>query len=898
MTQATATRLGPYAIVSRIGAGGMGTVYRATDTRLGRTVALKIVRADADTPARRQRFEREARAASQLNHPHICAIHDVGEDNGVPFLVMEYLEGETLANRLRRGPLPVSEVLRCAIEIADALDHAHSAGLIHRDLKPANVMLTRAGTKLLDFGVARWRLDSASDQARDPDETLTEDGTIVGTLQYMSPEQLEGATVDARSDIFSFGALIYEMATGRAAFDGPSRRSVMTAVLEHDPLPLSAAVSARDETVPPLLDQIVARCLAKDPEDRWQTARDLRHPLQWIADGATATTVTGATGTRASHGSRRRAYLACGLAVFLVAVLATVYRQRVAPEPVAPSSVLRTTILLPPTENLSRRFNNDYPLALSSDGMRLAYVAAGVDREQLYVRDLSELDAKPIAGTAGARHPFFSPDGKWIAFFTGGVLQKAPVAGGPPIRICESPGVSIGGSWAADETIVFAVDRLGLFRVSANGGTARRLDGSDGARWPEVLPDGKTVLFSTADSIRAASLAGAAPRVIARRNNEPGEGPAVLGEGAIAQVRYLPTGHLVYGQDPGAIRAVSFDASSLTVTGSPLSLIDGVYRSSNSGSSVYFAVSKSGLLVYSPENQRRSLVWVDRAGRVTPIGSDRESFRVPRLSPDGRRIAVAFDDELRRADIWIYDAVTGTRMRLTSQKHNLAIVWTPDGSQVAHSSNSDLVLDSANGGGVPRVLVQDRPEPLRGRSLYSSSWSPDGRDLIFWTQNSVTGQDLWIMRDDEPRPLLTSAANEKFGQLSPDGKWIAYQSDESGRDEVYVARYPSLSSRTAVSNRGGGYPVWSSDGRELFYRQATAMMAASVETSTTFRASAPRLLFDDPAYVGTSGDLRFDVSRDGQRFVTPRADDATVSRQLVLVHNWHQEVKRRLAEAP
>jgi serine/threonine-protein kinase len=894
----TVGQLGPYTIEVPLGAGGMGEVYRATDTRLGRTVAIKILRDDANSRTSRERFTREAHAVSRLNHPHICALYDVGDENGVRFLVMEYVEGEPLARRLRRGPLPMADVLRLATQIADALDHAHRAGVVHRDLKPANVMLTRSGAKLLDFGLARWLPDreASSSDALECDDTVTEEGTVVGTVPYMSPEQLEGKKADARSDIFAFGALIYEMGTARPAFEGPAKASVIAAVLDRDPEPLSIRrTAAGADASPPLLDAIVARCLNKDPDARWQSVSDVRHALTWLVSGDAVTSPLPTDAPVRSHGWRRRRNVAVGAVVAVAALTAGASLWRSLAAPPSPP-VIRTSIVFPSGQTLSRRYDNDYPIAVSPDGTHLAYFAAASDREQLYLRKFSDLDAVPIAGTIGARHPFFSADGKWLAFFSGNQLLKVSVDGGALQRICELPGVSSsGGSWGPTDTIVFSAERLGLFKVPAGGGAPQLLDATDRGRWPDILPDGRTVLFTRQNAIYVTSLDGAAPRTLARVNSDvQGEGAAVLGEGAIGQARFLPTGHLIYAQDPGAIRAVAVDPSSLALRGTPVPLVDDIYRAS-SAITMYFAVSRSGLLVYAPESPRRTLVWVDRLGRPTPVAPDSERFRIPRLSPDGRRIAVSIDNETRRPDIWIYDVASGTRTRLTSAASNLATLWTPDGTGVTHSSDRDLVVDSAGGGGPTQRLLEVRPEPLRDQPLYSSSWSSDGRRLLFWSRDKVTGQDLWTIDEGTPRALLRTPANEKFGAFSPDGNWIAYQSDESGRDEIYKARYPLLSDKTAVSNRGGGYPVWSRDGRELFYRQGTAMMTVPVVASgTTLRTGSPQLLFDDPSYVGTSGDLRFDVSPDGQRFLTPKADDASISRQLVVVQNWSAEVKRRV----
>jgi eukaryotic-like serine/threonine-protein kinase len=870
---------GPYEVRSLIGAGGMGEVYLARDTTLGRDVAIKVL-PDAylsDTD-RRARLEREARLLASLNHQNIGAIYGLEEAQGVRALVLELVDGSTLAERIAQGPLAVPEALAIARQIAEALDAAHQRGIIHRDLKPSNIKIRPDGTiKVLDFGLAKslWDGGSGPDLSKSPTATHggTREGLILGTAAYMSPEQARGRPLDKQTDIWAFGCVLYEMLTGRAAFMRGTLTDTLAAIVDGEPewtaLPADAPEAAR---------RLLTRCLQKESPRRLHDIADARIEI----DDAIANRIDGKP--RAAGDRWRREYLAWGVAALFGAVLVadTALRQPMR-EPLPAPPIARTSVVLPPAEQLTTR-DRDYPIALSPDGVRLAYTAARGGREQLYVRKLDELDATALSGTIGASQPFFSPDGQWIAFFAEGTLQKVAAGGSAPLRICDVPGISMGGTWGADDTIVFAVLRSGLFKIAAAGGTPQRL-GSAGAAWPEVLPDGKTVLYTSGGAIATIALDGASSHVVAQRSDgKPSDAPAVLGAGSIKEARFLATGHLVYGQDPGIIRAVPFDATTLVLKGAPVSLVDGVYTSS-SGGATYFAVSKSGLLAYARESRTRQLSWVDRNGHGTPISEDRERFRMPSLSPDGKRIAVVIDSEVRRSDIWIYDASRGTRTRLTTKGHNLTPLWSPDGSRVTHSGSGVLMSHPADGSGTEHVLA---PESIR----YPSSWASDGRDLLFYADDPLTLGDLWILASGTARPLLVRPFDDRGAKFSPDGRWITYTSNESGRNEVYVMSYPDLRGKLTISTEGGTNPNWSSDGRELFYRQGPSMMAVAIDTTRGFRTDTPRLLFDASAYAGTGGDMKFDVSRDGKRFLMIRGDDPSASRQIVVVHNWFEELKR------
>ena len=874
-----------------LGAGGMGEVYRARDTRLDRFVAIKILPCHlADRSDLHERFEREARSIASLNHPHICTIHDVGHQDGTDYLVMEYLEGETLAQRLHRGPLAPAQVLQYAIQIADALDKAHRKGITHRDLKPGNIMLTRSGAKLLDFGLAKLKQSAVISDATLTalPTSITSEGSIIGTLQYMAPEQLEGKEVDARTDIFAFGALIYEAATGKTAFEGKSKASLIAKIMEADPPPMSSSQAL----TPYALDRVVQSCLAKDPDERWQNAADLTRELKWIAEGRVHAGSSVSPDSRVvSFRSRTLIYISLAGAVLLLALGTTLVFTR--GTGVLPSaSVMRTSIVLPAGQRLTSEAA-DYPMAVSPDGSRIAYVAEEEAGNQLYLRELNEFEPKPIGGTLGARHPFFSPDGQWVGFFAEGALQRVSIAGGAPLRICNISGISMGGSWSSDNTIVFGSRDTGLNKVSATGGAPQRLAGGDRGAWPEILPDNKTVLFSTGFAIATIPLTGGEARILARTNdslsNSSSESPAVLGAGYVLQARFARPGYLVYGQSPGVVRALPFDLESLSLKGPPVSMMDSVERAMDGGA-IYFAIADTGLLVYAPTGQHHQMVWVDRNGAETPISSDRAAFRVPRLSPNGKLIAVAVSDETRRSDIWIYNAEGGAKRRLTTEGHNLEPVWTPDGLRLAFNSDAALVEMQANGSGSKEILLS------ADRSRSPCAWSSNGNDLLF-EQSEAGRNSLWRSHrsaQNAPPELLIRSTNGDCGVLSPNGKWLAYVSDDSGRAEVYVDSYPSLAEPISVSSNGGRRPRWSRDGRELFYREGDALMSVSVDSSAGFRVGRPRRLLSGP-YRGESQEAAFDVSPDSRRFLMIKSDAAATLRQINAVENWFEELKRRVS---
>ena len=886
-------RLGPYEILSAIGAGGMGEVYRAKDTRLDRIVAIKVLPAHlADSPELRERFEREARTIASLNHPHICTLHDIGHQDGTDFLVMEYLEGETLAQRLVKGPLPLDQVLHYAIEIADALDKAHRKGITHRDLKPGNIMLTKSGTKLLDFGLAKLKQEVAPanvhlSQLPTANEPLTAQGTIVGTLQYMAPEQLEGKEVDARTDIFAFGAVVYEMTTGKRAFEGKSQASVIGAILKDDPPPISSL----QPMTPPQLDRVVKKCLAKEAEGRWQAASDLKNALEWIAEGGSQVTLmpTAASKDIRSLG-RRAAILGLG-ALVLGAAIAGLAVWNLKPVSTPPKPVTRTVINLPPGQQLAG-LDAGPAVALSPDGTHLAYVAAQGGTQQLYLRTMDNLDAKPISGTEGADEPFFSPDGLWVGFFAGNRLKKVSVTGGAALDLGDAVNPR-GASWGSQGIITFAPTNLStLHQVSDVGGTSRPLtrfeNGETAHRWPEFLPGGRAVLF-------AAGVAGATftSLHVAVQSVGTGERRNLVPTGT--QPRFAPSGYLVYVQG-GTLTAVPFDAQQLTVTGAAVPVLEGVLQSAGGGAAQY-SFSATGSLVYIPggvQATQRKVVWVSRNGKEDPLVAPAHAYRGPRLSPDGRRIAMAIEEQ--ETQIWLYDLSRDTLTRSTFEgNQNYNAVWTPDGKRIAFQSDKpgpvNVFWQLADGsGGLERLTTS---EYLQG----PASWSPDGQLLAIAEINPTTGRDIWVLRmsDRKAQPFLKTPFNESVPSFSPDGHWLAYISDESGRYEVYVQPYPGPGGKYQISADGGTEPIWNRNGRELFYRSGNKMMAVEIATQPGFAVGKPQMLFEGQ-YLPTEATFpNYDVSPDGQRFLMlKRVEQEAAPTQIVVVQNWFEELKQKV----
>jgi serine/threonine-protein kinase len=863
----------------------MGEVYRARDTRLDRDVAVKLLPAGfSREPGARERFDREARLISRLSHPHICPMYDVGEYDGSAFIVMECLEGETLAVRLQRGALPVVQALRIATEVAAALDHAHRQGIVHRDLKPGNVMLTRSGAKLLDFGLAKAVSNPAEhDGLAVTIEPLTRAGVVIGTPQYMAPEQVRGHPTDHRTDIFAFGALLHEVITGQRAFDRRDPADLMAAVLNM-PVPL---VSTLQPLAPPALDHVVARCLEKDPDERWQSAFDVASELRWIADTGTSS-VTAQPPVAVISTRRRLSPLVIGVCGILAgaaayAVGSALLRQ----SPQAVPEIIRASVPLPPNAQLAAARPN---VAISPDGRFLAFVALVDGASTLFVRPVDAFETTPVKGTEGASGPFFSADGEWIGFFANGRLMKASRSGGTPVVICEATDVR-GATWGADGTIVFS-PRLdaGLYRVPAAGGTpvavtvpaVERREKTH--RFPELLPDGRSVMFTVGThdiatfdeaSIVIQSLSGGASRTIIT--------------GGVA-AKYLPSGHIVYARGD-TLLAVPFDINRLEVSGSPVPVVARVAHASDYGR-VEYDVSDTGTLVYFPggdTSQHSVLMSVDRRGQFTALTSQPRLFLSVEFSPKAQSLLTIIGGANDTG--WIYDIQRDLPSRLTFKGNVTSASWTADGRRVVYSQAGELGTMSADGSGHEEIIFRD--DAQKG----SPQLTPDGATLVFQTIQPGSGFDIWTMsmQTRQTTPWLSTPFNENRPRLSPNGRWVAYVSNESGRGEVYVRALISPGVKTQVSRDGGRLPTWSADGRELIFLQESTLMAVTVTTATAaFEAGRPYPLFNLRRLPVDEGAI-YDVAPDGTRFVVIEPIATLVPTDAYVVAGWSREIARKVA---
>jgi eukaryotic-like serine/threonine-protein kinase len=881
MALAAGARLGPYEIQSPLGSGGMGDVYRATDTRLDRTVAIKVLAASLATDRQfRDRFDREARAVSALDHPHICALYDVGEHDGTSYLVMQYLEGETLEARLTRGALPLDQALQYAIQVADALDKAHRAGIVHRDLKPGNIMLTKAGAKLLDFGLAKATapLGAASGLSMLPTTPpgLTAQGTILGTFQYMAPEQLEGKEADARTDLFAFGAVLYEMLTGSRAFGGASHASLISAIMSSQPPPVSAA----QRLSPAELDHLIARCLAKDPDDRWQSARDVELQLAWIAETPPQPSSPTA---RSKSPLERLVWALAGLA--LVALIAAIVTTLVARRaPAARAEPVQFAMLPPDKASFSPDLDAQ---AVSPDGRQIAFVASGsAGTPQLWIRPLDSMNARTLAGTEGAAHPFWSPDSRSVGFFAAGKLKRIDVEAGPPQTLADAP-FPMGGSWNGDGVILFG-RAIGspLYRVSAGGGAttpATHLDqngiASHGA--PSFLPDGRHFFFvagtgPTSGSVYVGSLDSSDVKLILRSNS--------------AAV-YSPAGYVLFLRE-STLMAQRFDLETLSTRGEAVAVAEGVGRFFVA---ISYVVSDNGILIYRhAATQQTRLAWVDRSGRPQASGAPAGVYDEMSLSPDDMRVTFARPGQ-NGTDVWLTDLERRITSRFTFRPPlNNVPIWSPDGRQIIFASARDGHLDfyqrAADASGPDELLLKVNAQPI----LFPSDWSADGRFLTYYRTDPKTQLDIWTLSlggDRRPVPFLHGDFNESQGQFSPDGRWLAYVSDESGNQQVYVQSFPALGGQRQISTEGGTQPRWRRDGKELFYLAPDRkMMAVTVKTGATFDADAPRVLFQTELNVPA---LRqsYAVSADGQRFLLNTSADAGPP-PMTVVLNWPALLKK------
>jgi len=880
MSLTSGTKLGPYEIQSPLGAGGMGAVYRAKDTRLDREVAIKVLLANLSSDASlKQRLEREAKAISKLSHPHICALHDIGHQDGIDFLVMEYLEGETLEQRLTKGPLPPDQTLRYAAQIADALAKAHKLGITHRDLKPANVMLTKSGAKLMDFGLAKQSgvapLATALTEMTVEQTKLTTEGTIVGTFQYMAPEQLEGKEADARTDIFAFGELIHEMVTGKPAFSGKSRASLIAAILTTEPPPISQL-----QPITPLaLEHVVKKCLAKDPDERWQSASDLAAELNWILQSGSQ---AGVAAPLLSSRKRRERPIWIGTGLLLALIAAYLgWHLGVGQHSAGP---VHLTVTLPPGKALLG--NSNEPLILSPDGSEVVYAARGEDQKsQLYLRKLGDFESTPIAGTEGGFSPFFSPSGEWLAFTSeDGKLKKVLLRGGSPVIVADQSVLT--GAWAEDDTIYFAKTfTSGLYAVSAAGGPPRQLTqtGStpdDRAHlWPCVLPEGKGLIFTvwTGRSFQDARI-----EVLSFDSGKR----KVLIEGGTSP-RYLANGDLAYTRN-GTLFLVGFDPKRLEIKGAPAPVFDGVMTGASNGDA-RFSVSNNGTLVFQPGTvtaYQRNLVWMDRTGKATNITEEMKPYASPALSPDGKRVALTLESSL--FDSWVYDLERGTFTRVSFGGDDYRPHLSPDSKMLAYDSSKSghqQVHVKTGLSQVEDIAVTDGSED---KEFYG--WTPDGREVIFSRKNKDTGWDLYaaaVAGDHKTRPLVVSPFDQNDARLSPDGKWLAYRSDESGQSEIFVQSMSDSNLRAQISSEGGDTPRWAHSGNELFFLSKRRLMSVKFPPGGGLNPGKPVLLFQDTKYW--SG---YDVAADGRFVVAREADAKGAGNQINVVLGWFDELKR------
>ena len=826
------TKLGPYEILGPLGAGGMGEVYRARDTRLDRTVAVKVLPGHlSENPNLRQRFEREARAVSSLNHPHICTLHDIGSQDGIDFLVMEYLEGETLAERLRRGPMPIEELLRVGIQIADGLDRAHRQGVVHRDLKPGNVMLTKGGAKLLDFGLAKSTTASGMDAGgltASPTLTspLTAHGTIVGTFQYMAPEVLDGNEADARSDIFALGSVLYEMATGRPAFEGKTQASLIAAILKEEPRPIASLQPASPAA---LLLVAVALGVA------WFRAASIEAPA--------------------------------------------------------------VQAFIPPPEGMVFHLSGfrPGPAALSPDGRLIAFVAGQTfGKEQVWIRPVDSVVPQALAGTEGAAYPFWSPDSRTISFFAEGKLKKIAASGGPPLTLCDAPNGK-GGSWSSEGVILFTpLHNTGIFRIPETGGQAveiTKLDparGDTSHRFPWFLPDGRRFLYlarvagrgaQEGHALMTASLDEKEPRVLMPAGSNVAYG----------------SGHLFFMRED-TLMAQPFDPDALETSGEAFPIAEHVWTVAGASVGV-FSVSQSGLLIYQVggESAGNRLVWTDRGGKPLGTLGDVALHFSPRISPDGQKVLVSIDDPKTGAsDLWIYDIRRGLRSRFTfDPAEDEDAVWSPDGRTVAFASDRkgdtdrEMYVKSVEGTTDEDLLLEV------DQNVSPTDWSRDGRHIAFDAFDPTTGTDVLVLPfagDRKLMPIARTSFNERRGRFSPDGRWIAYISSESGKDELYVTRFPELGRKWQVSQgEAVGEYLWRADGREIVYgTQTNELRAVEVDgRGATFLVGQVKVLVAESPAIGA------DLTRDGQRFLIVSTTEVQKPTPLTLVVNWPALLKSR-----
>jgi Tol biopolymer transport system component len=874
------TKLGPYEILAPLGAGGMGEVYRARDTRLGRDVAVKVLPEHLSSNSEvRARFEREAKTVSSLNHPYICTLFDIGREGDTDYLVMELVEGETLAARLTKGPLPAADVLKLGAQVADALDRAHRAGVVHRDLKPGNIMLTKSGAKLMDFGLARatglagpgssGSATTGLSHSPTMAQPLTAEGTIVGTFQYMAPEQLEGKETDARSDIWALGCVLYEMTTGKRAFEGATQASLISSIMRDQP----RAMSELSPLSPPALERLVRQCLAKDPDERWQTAGDVRRELEWIS-GSSSQSAAPAIARRRGL-SRGTIGLVSGI---VIAAAAIVFSFGPGRKQSATGTLMRFGLEAPRGTTLAQPAE----LALSPDGTMLALVASdSVGKNSIYIRPLASAEARVLPGTEGGSIPFWSPDSRTVGFFSGGKLRKIAVNGTEPVALCDAPD-GRGGAWSRDGVIVFAPNSQGpIARVSENGGDSQPVTtinakrGERGHRYPQFLPDGKHFLYVAV---------GAGETVITYRASIDGGDAQEICQGG-SEARWAEPGYLLF-LDSGVnsprrrLLAQRVDPGTLHATGDR-ELVLGPVSASNFGYANVTSDARNTLVVQHWSDAHESLEWVDRRGVKLGTAVDDLSLNAMTLSPDGERLAYAGADP---QDLFVLDLKSGVSTRLTFENKSVSnIVWSPDGRTLAFSrlsSGWQVYTKSADGAG-PDSLLFHGPAMFN----FANSWSEDGRWVIAQCADSSGNRDLWkvpMPGGGRPEVYQRTPGTEQGGSISPDGKWLLYQVTEGEQTELYVQSFPTPGSKYQVAIKNPLGAVWSRKGDSILAGAGNnELYCIDVSTQGGFRQGATHLLFHIDAALNIAG-----VAPGEQKFLMGRVKDVSSLSRIEIVLNW------------
>jgi len=887
-----------YKIFEKLGEGGMGVVYLAEDTRLKRQVAIKFLPSHiAQNSDERKRFEIEAQAAAALNHNNIAHIYAIEETDNEMFIVMELIDGIELKDKIKSGPINIEYATNVAIQIVEGLQTAHKKDIVHRDIKSSNIMITEDGkVKIMDFGLAKFVNRTM----------LTQQGTTLGTIDYMSPEQARGETVSNSFDIWSLGVVLYEMVSGQLPFKGDYEQAVVYSIMNEDPEPITGLRTG----VPIELERIINKAMAKSPDERYQNIDEMLVDLRILKKTLAILVKKASTGSKTFNiqkKTKRQFIIPWSITVLTVVVAIVVWiLYLTTPQP--EQMLMRFVHSLPPGQMIEDVEFYGSAVTLSPDGSQLVYTATDSGGStQLYRRFIDQFEATQINGTKGAGNPFFSFDGQWVGFFASGKLQKISLAGGVPITICEAQ-TGYGASWGPDNTIIFSPTfTSGLLRISAAGGTPQivtKLKSAEGElshRWPEILPDGKSVLFTINTGMDADA------KHVAALSLTSGKRSIVVRDATDA--RYTSAGYLIYVR-AGLLMAVPFDVEKLEVTGPAVKVLDGV-KYSGEGSGQY-SFSRNGILVWipapgivpfisedsSPVSFRKvaesSLVWIDRQGVSQRLPLPLDGYWAPSISPDGRRLALTIE-----LDIFILDLDRSALTRFTFEGNNHLPVWSPDGQRLTFSSarngHPNLFWKMTDGSGVAEQLLTSKQHQDPG------SWSPDGKILAFAELHSETNWDIWLLRlenDPGPEPFLQTRFNEYHPMISPDGRWLAYTSNESGRQEIYVRPFPGGRGKWLISTEGGREPLWSRDGSELFYRTGGKLMAVTINTESSFVAGRPRLLFEgeyDGKEMQPFGSPNYDVSLDG-RFLMIKPDPSPPSTQINFVLNWLEELKQSIPE--